>query len=207
VAVLGLIAYMLPMPHGDHVPKATIVTRDLGGGAKCTVAATITLDPRNAAEHARWLTITGWQGGGSVVDLLKRVGPGRYITTKPIPVYGNWKVTLRLQRGRAVLGLPIFLPNDPAIPAKETPALANFTRPFVRDKNNLQREQKAGVPGYLTVVAYAAVLVIWLAMLGGLGWGLTRLARITRGDGAPPADEQAPRSARSPHPTPAAKPA
>jgi hypothetical protein len=207
VAVVGLIAYMLPMPNGDHVPQATIVTQDLSGGAKRTIAATVTLAPPDAAKHAKWLTVTGWQGGASIVDRLKRLREGNYQTTKPIPVYGNWKVTLRLQRGRAVLGLPIFLPNDPAIPAKETPALAKFTRPFVRDKQNLQREQKAGVPGYLTVVAYAAVLVIWLTMLGGLGWGLARLARITRGEGEPPAGEPTPKSAPFPHPTPAAKPA
>ena len=35
-------------------------------------------------------------------------------------------------------------PNDPAIPAKEVPARASFARPFVRDKQILQREAKAG---------------------------------------------------------------
>ena len=78
-----------------------------------------------------------------------------YRTTKPIPVYGNWKVTVRLQKGAAVMGLPVYFPNDPAIPVGGIPAQANFDRAFVRDKKNLQREQKSGVPGILTALAYA----------------------------------------------------
>ena len=80
------------------------------------MAATIRLQPRDAAHDARWLNVTAWQGGGSVVDPLKQIGPGVYRTTKPIPVYGNWKVTVRLQKGAAVMGLPVYFPNDPAIP-------------------------------------------------------------------------------------------
>ena len=58
---------------------------------------------------------------------------------------------LRLHKGNAVLGLPVFLPEDPAIPAKEVPGRAASSRAtFVLDKKNLQREQKQGVPGFLT---------------------------------------------------------
>src|SRR5205823_9885916 len=103
VAAVGALAFMLPMPNGSHVPTATLAVRDLHGGPKRTMAATITLHPRDAARDARWLNVTAWQGGGSVVDRLAKLGEGRYRTTKPIPVYGNWKVTLRLQRGAAVL--------------------------------------------------------------------------------------------------------
>ena len=55
----------------------------------------------------------------------------------------------------------------------------------MRDKKNLQREQKSGVPGFLTALAYAAVLVIWLGMLAALAWGLARLARVGPGAGGP----------------------
>ena len=94
--------------------------------------------------------------------------------------------------------MPIFLPNDPAIPVREVPAQARFTRPFVRDKKNLQREQKAGVPGYLTGLAYGAVLAIWLGMLGALGWGLVRLARSNATAQRPPADRRRAQRARAP---------
>jgi hypothetical protein len=55
------------------------------------------------------------------------------------------------------------------------PASKSFTRKFVRDKQNLQREQKGDVPGSLTAVAYAAVGSISLGLIVLLGWALTRL--------------------------------
>lgn len=137
--------------------------------------------------------MTAWQGGGSVVDHLRRTGPGTYATTQPIPVYGNWKTTLRLQRGRAVLGLPIFLPRDTAIPAPETPAPAHFTRTFVFDKKNLQREQKQGVAGWLTLAAYLAVLALGLALLAAITLGLHRVERLhPEGSDVPPPEPRAP---------------
>ena len=41
---------------------------------------------------------------------------GGWRTTRPIPVDGDWKVQLRLQTGRHVIGVPVRLPADPAIP-------------------------------------------------------------------------------------------
>ena len=68
------------------------------------------------------MNVTAWQGGGSVVDPLEKVGPGVYRTTKPIPVYGGWKSTLRIQQGDALVSMPLFMPKDEAIPAAEVPA-------------------------------------------------------------------------------------
>jgi hypothetical protein len=75
------------------------------------------------------------------------------------------------------MGLPVFFPNDPAIPAPAIPAQANLDRAFLRDKKNLQREQKPGVSGVLTTGAYLGVALIWFGMLAALAWGLVRLAR------------------------------
>jgi hypothetical protein len=52
-----------------------------------------------------------------------------------------------------------------------------MTRAFVRDKKNLQREQKAGVPGFLTTLAYLVVLAIVIAILAALTIGLRRMDR------------------------------
>jgi hypothetical protein len=115
-----------------------------------------------------------------VVAPMRRVGPGLYRATRPVPVWGpKWKSTLRLQRGRAVLGMPVYMPADSAIPVKGIPAPARFTRPFERDKKLLQREQKGGVPGFLTLLAYLAVLAIWCGMIAVVAWALARLARVT----------------------------
>jgi hypothetical protein len=174
---VALVAWCLPMPVPAHPPSATVSLHDLPGGPGRTVAATVRLHPADAADGGRWLTMTSWQGGGSVVDRLRPVGPGVYRTTKPIPVSGpNWKTTLRLAREREVLGLPVYLPADPAIPAKEVPAPPRFTRAFQQDKKLLQREQKPGVSGALTLGAYLVVLAVALVVLALLVWGLGRIA-------------------------------
>jgi hypothetical protein len=170
-------------------PPATVsvTTRDLDDGAERTVAATVRLDPPRAADDAEWLTSTAWQGGGLVVDRLERVRAGVYRTTEPIPVHGNWKSLVRVHRGNALDAVPIFLPDDPAIPAPEVPASASFTRTLVPDSLILQREQKTGVAGALTTVGYSVVAAIALALLALLAWGLHRLA-VTSGV---PASERA----------------
>jgi hypothetical protein len=177
LVVVGLFAFALPM-NGGPGTRARITLRDLSPPPKRTVAATIRLDPRDAADEAEWLNVTAWQGGGSSVDRLHKVREGVYRTTKPVPVYDNWKVTLRLHKGRTVAGLPIFLPKDEAIPVSEVPAEQRFTRRFVRDKKNLQREQKKGVAGSLTTAAYLVVLAVALGLIGALGWGLARFGRM-----------------------------
>jgi hypothetical protein len=193
LVLLAVIAYGIPSPNPDPLPTATVQLRDVDPPPDRRVEATVRLDPANAADDARWLNITAWQDGGSVVDNLERVGPGVYRTTQPIPVHDTWKATLRLQAGAATLGLPVFLPNDPAIPAKEVPAKQSFTRTFDEDKKNLQREQKAGVPSSLKVIAYGAVALIAFSLLGALGWGLTRIGGTADGPQArPPKTSRAP---------------
>ena len=81
--------------------------------------------PPTLGDDAYWVQAIAWQGGGLVVDQLERVSPGVYETTKPIPVHGTWKTLIRLQRDNYVAGLPIYLPEDTAIPA---PAVTRFGR-------------------------------------------------------------------------------
>jgi hypothetical protein len=175
VAVIGLFVFALQMDAGPPT-KATFALHDVAPAPKRTVEGTVKLQPADAAKNAEWINVTAWQGGGSVVDPLKPIGPGVYKIDKPIPVYGNWKSTLRLQKGRTVASVPVFLPKDTAIPVPEIPAKASFTRPFVLDKKNLQREQKKDVPGFLSTAAYILVLLIGLGLFGALAWGLARFA-------------------------------
>jgi hypothetical protein len=128
-----------------------------------------------------------------VVDPLKKVGPGTYRTPDPVPVYGDWKTLIRLQVGKSLTAIPVYLPDDPAIPAKEVPALPRFTRTFIADHKILQREQKSAAAA-LWAIAYAVVIAITIALLILLAWAVHRVA-IT-GDGATP--EPAPRPAAGP---------
>jgi hypothetical protein len=148
--------------------------------AQLTIAgdgnAVVRVEPRAAAEHAKWLSVTAWQGGGLHVDRLERSGPASFRTTEPMPLSGEWKTILRLHTGTAVLGVPIRLPADEAIPAAEVAPSAE-ARPFVRDTEILQRERKDDVAGWLWAAAGAVVALLYLAFLGALAWGVGRVGR------------------------------
>jgi hypothetical protein len=184
LTVAAVVAFLLPStaPTGA---RAQIALRTLHAGRDRTVAATIRFDPPSAVAHASWLTMTAWQGGGRlVVDRLRPLGGGVYATTRPIPVGGNWKAMIRLDRGRDLAAIPVALPADAAIPVGAVPPLASATRAFQRDQRVLQRERRLDVPGWLWGVAGLVVLGITSALLLVLGWGLVRLAR--RGSRAAP---------------------
>jgi hypothetical protein len=181
LVALFCIAFPMPMSSGSQA-SASVTLTDLTPAPKRTVSATVRLSPRNTANDANWLTVTSWQGGGLVIDRLHRVSEGVYRTTKAIPVYGAWKSNLRLENGRGVRAVPIYLPLDRAIPAPEVPAKASFTRPFVRDKKLLQREATGGTT-WLALPAYALLGVIAAIWLVAMGLGLRRLE--TAADGLP----------------------
>ena len=174
---MAVIGWALPM--STTGPKrAQVALKDIDSGKNRTVAATIKLDPRDSATNPDFMNVTAWQGGSKrVLDPLEQVGQGVYRTTKPIPVYGGWKATMRIQQGDALISMPLFMPKDQAIPVPEVPAKANFTRGFLEDKKVLQREQKQGVPGFLTLAAYLTVLAIALSLIALLAWALLRVDR------------------------------
>jgi hypothetical protein len=182
VAVVGLNV-------GDQTPKgwsARVTLDQVKPAPERTVQATVHLDPATIGNDAYWLQAIAWQGGGLVVNQLERVSPGVYETTEPIPVNGTWKTLIRLQRDNYVAGLPVYLPEDSAIPAAAVHAPASFERPFTDETQILQRELKSGVPGYLAGIAYSVVASIVLGLLLLLGWVLNRIARPQ--DGRPRRD-------------------
>nr|MBA3264412.1 hypothetical protein [Thermoleophilaceae bacterium] len=144
--LLGVIAWGLPIS-SDGPTRAQVRLTGVPSGDGRMVQATIRVSPPDALEGAHFANVTAWQGGGSVVSKLREVGTGGYRTTEPIPVHGGWKALLRVHTGDSLVGVPVYLPRDRAIPAPEVPARASFTRPFVRDVQILQREQKEDVNG------------------------------------------------------------
>ncbi len=178
LAIAGAFANGLWTTVPENV-RAQVTLHDLRPGPEREVGAAVRIDPPQAAEDHAWLNVTAWQGGGLVVNRLASQGDGLYRTTKPIPVHGDWKASIRLQRGREVLGLPVYMPRDSAIPAPKVPAKQSFTRAFVSDHQLLQRERKQDVPAWLTTVAPLGVLVLALGFLTTLAWGLGRVAQRT----------------------------
>jgi hypothetical protein len=140
------------------------------------VNATVRIDPASAAEDADWVRGIAWQGGGLVDAELEQTGPGTWRTTEPLPVYDGWKALIRVHKGESIAGVPVYLPEDPAIPAEEVLASDSFTRDLVPEKEILQRELKDDVPAALTPIVYLTVGTVTLGLIVMLGWALARLA-------------------------------
>ena len=153
--------------------RANVALTPVGQGL---ATAEVRLDPATLADDPAWIQLTAWQGGGLVVDQLKRTGPGTYRSTRPVPVDGSWKTLLRLHDGRTLTASPVFLPADPAIRAQEVPAISS-TRDFVPEIELLQRERNLDVPGWTWLIASLFVLLCSIALVVALAAGVGRLSR------------------------------
>jgi hypothetical protein len=179
LVLVAVVGWALPIS-GDGPRRAAVTLAEVGSGGERAVEATVRVDPRDGADGAHFLNVTAWQGGGSVVSALEPVGPGAYRTTEPVPVHGGWKALIRLHRDDALVGVPIFLPEDRAIPAPEVAAEPSFTREFVRDLVLLQRERKDDVPGGLSLIAYLTVAAIATSLFVLIAWAMLRLEGVER---------------------------
>ena len=139
--------------------------------------------PGHLAEDTTWANVTAWQGGGLEVEPLEEVSPGVWRSAEPVPVHGEWKSLIRLHDGNSMGGIPVYLPEDPAIPAPEVAASPSFTRDVVPEKEILQREVKDDVPGWTWTVASSAVLALYMGFVLIVCWGVGRVARR---EGDPP---------------------
>ena len=151
-------------------------------GEAATTDATVRFDrPPVEGEEPAWLTITAWQGGGSQglhVAPLREVSPTEWETTEPMPVGGTWKTMVRLQDGRDISALPVFLPSDQAL-AEDVVAAEDATRGFTDEKQILQRELDDDIPAGLWTVAGLVVLLCSAVLVLALGWGVSRYHRLT----------------------------
>jgi hypothetical protein len=185
VAIIAVTATFLVTSEPDGY-RATVTLTDTQPPPKREVTAQVRIEPASAAEDAAWVQMTSWQGGGRTIDRLERTGPGTYESTKPVPVHSDWKTILRLHEGNALLGVPVYLPEDTAIPAPEVKAEPQFTRTFVDETEILQRELKDDVPGWTTIAASLVVLAISLSFILALAWGLGRAAGGASSEPRPP---------------------
>jgi hypothetical protein len=140
------------------------------------VNTTIKLNTTRFDTDKKWAVSIAWQDGGFHVKELEQTGPGTFQTTQTMPASGNWKSMVRFHSGTTMMGVPIYAPNDPAIPAAEVPALPTVTRPLQADRVVLQREYKFD-SGWLQWLGYIAVFAIAMFLLGMLGWGIQRVSR------------------------------
>jgi hypothetical protein len=167
----------------ENVTATVTLTDAPSAPGQRMVNADVQINPPDfVSDNPNWVSILGWQGQlqnqrGQVVDNLEKLGPGHYRTTQPVPAWGSWKTLLRLHDGTTLAAVPIFLAGDPGIGAKEVPADASFTRPFVAEITILQRERNPDAPDALWLVGGLVVLFCTLVLIGGLSWGAGRINR------------------------------
>jgi hypothetical protein len=171
-----LVGLALPLPrNAGHVQIAIHLDHR---GDNAIVHATLT--PANAAAHARWFQATAWQGGGMVVSDMKKVGPGQYLSDKPVPVTGHWKTLVRLHRGDQMMAAPVWMPADPEI-GKPQIAAVDRTVPFAHEQKYLTREARSG-PATFAVFAY--ILLTGVAVAWGTAFVLAAKRHRRRAAGA-----------------------
>jgi hypothetical protein len=171
-AALALVALFVPLPRtGGDGTRAAIVPTPAGDGR---VNLAVKLDPPGAARGNQWFEVLSWQGRtpGQLRQLtaLREVGPGRYVTERPVPVTGNWKTMLRLARGTHLMALPVYLPPSPQADRAGVPVRARAGL-MAADTFILQREARGG-PAWLTTTAYAVLGIVVAVWLGLLAWAL-----------------------------------
>lgn len=184
-AVVGVLIAVVPV----HTPRglsAAVTLDDASAGDQRTVWVTAALTPADAAANPAWFHILAWQGGdgtwhsdvlGQELVGLHQLRPGVWRSDRPVPVYGQWKAFLRLATDRGMVSLPLYLPEDTAIPAAAVPALPRMERAFVSDHELLQREAVGGSEG-LRTGAYLGLGALGLAWIAAIALGAWRLGRI-----------------------------
>jgi hypothetical protein len=160
------------------------------------VNSTVKLNTRYFDTDQKWAKSISWQGPGFVVKDLKRIGPGTYETTAPIPAYGKWKSMVRFHKGSSLMGVAIYEPRDLAIPAAEVPASPHVVRDVKPDRVILQREAKFE-GGWLPRLGYLLMFSFAMLLLALLAWGIQRVSRpLTAEQGA--SEDEIEKSSRPP---------
>jgi hypothetical protein len=131
-----------------------------GPGEPCHPTVTATLDPADAADDAVWISAIAYQGhevddelypkGIKTTEMVPTGEPGQFRSADPLPLYGHWKVLLRLHLApTTMVAVPLHMPEDAPI---ETDAAGlvhvadGDTVPFVHEPMLLQRERQDSVP-------------------------------------------------------------
>lgn len=179
-AVAVLVALVWPFPRGVGDVTADMAVQPVADG---NVTVTVTLDPPDAADDARWFQASAWQGGSLVLSEMHEIEPGTYRTQKPVPVTGRFKTLLRLHRGSEMMAVPVRLPADPEIGKGEIPAEDRQVQ-FVNERRYLLRETHGGA-------AWFAVLVYILLAFVAIAW-VTAFVVVSQRVRRPSADDDAP---------------
>lgn len=178
---------------------------DCIGTDGCMTRVTVRTDA-DEVEDAVWIAALAYQGrhrttgdvpgDGMLSVAMDPTGrAGEYRSAEPLPVYGNWKVLIRLHLApTTMVSIPVHMPADTAIdgPASGLVQVDDGTdAAFVHEPFMLQRERKPDVPVWLWTTMYGVVIASWLVLLAFYGW---LYAAAAGASGVPARTEKAPAS-------------
>ena len=189
LAMAAAVGVLLPVGEPPRT-TARIDLEPVASSTGRTAHVTVRLSRPDVADDARWVQGLAWQGGEHrlVTAPMRKLAPGVLRTTEPLPLHGSWKALVRIGKGDARMALPVYLPDDPAIPVAGVPAQDGVTRAFGDELRLLQRERKGDIAGWLWPAASAVIGAFVSAFIALAIWALLRIARAS-----PPAPTRGPR--------------
>lgn len=137
--VLGANALVLDEPAGV---RAEVALEPVASNDGRTAYLTARISPAAAARDTNWFNAVAWQGGGRRTAAMRPIGDGRFRSSEPLPLYGEWKTALRIQKDRGMIALPLHLPRDTGVPTPGVTRPDRFTATFVPDTHVLQTERR-----------------------------------------------------------------
>lgn len=184
IAVLAVVGFCVPRT-GNPGVGGTLTLEPAQNG---TAYAIVQLEPKDAADGARWFEATAWQGGGLRSGPMEKVADGTYRSTVALPLYGKWKSMIRLHRGqRDLVSMWVYAPADPEIGTSEVAAVSGVRRDFVHEQQVLRREERTDVPGWMWNAGYGVLAVVGALEIAAIALLLARAAgggrlRVVRSD-------------------------
>ena len=191
IVVVATLAAFVPTDVPDATGRLTVTPAPAAGDGERWMDVTVRFSPASVADDADSVRGLAWQGGDRIRRTgMDRIAPGVYRTRRPLPASSPWKAWVWTHRGPSIGVVPVFLANDPAIPAPEVPAVTGAVRPMQSVKRVLQRERDAAPWAWAAGSAFVYAVLLALAIATALLMRRFALGRDP-GEGRPP---EAPRS-------------
>lgn len=113
--LLVIVALLVPFPRTSaSSPQASVSFEPVLGSDGSVANIRVVIGPPDAPYNARWWEVMAWQAGPlHLSPLIPSEGSGVYVTSTPVPITGDWKVSLRLHRGSDLLVAELKRPADP----------------------------------------------------------------------------------------------
>ena len=184
MVVLGANALALDQPSGV---RADVSLTPAPGDDGRSAYVTAHISPASAAEGASWFNAVAWQGGGRRTAVMEPAGDGRWRSSAPLPLTGEWKTALRLHKDRGMIALALHMPRDSGVPTPGVSRPERFSALMVPDMEVVQTERRDYVPGWLWTPAALLMLALCGLFVAALSAGIVRATTDAPGDPGPSA--------------------